>query len=204
MIVEYCRYGNLHSYVIKAKNRFVNQVDSGGNLIQMEQDKIDKIMAPVDGYFVVGAASTSIGAAEVAQCGSDIHSSNQIISRGKEETEGDDSSSCSSKAASLDAEIRAQLKQRELIEITSKLKPTSGENQEEIELNALDGTQQQRPDWSINYEASNEQVIETDELSPVSTRDLICWSFQIARGMDFLVSKKVIKPLNKNIHRINP
>lgn len=26
----------------------------------------------------------------------------------------------------------------------------------------------------------------------ISTRDLICWSFQVARGMEYLVSKKVI------------
>ncbi len=25
----------------------------------------------------------------------------------------------------------------------------------------------------------------------ISTRDLVCWSFQIARGMDYLASKKV-------------
>lgn len=27
----------------------------------------------------------------------------------------------------------------------------------------------------------------------ISTRDLICWAFQIARGMDYLASKNVIR-----------
>ena len=29
------------------------------------------------------------------------------------------------------------------------------------------------------------------QVPSISTRDLICWSFQIARGMEYLVSKKV-------------
>ena len=47
--------------------------------------------------------------------------------------------------------------------------------------------QQQPPEWSINYKTdeANGQIIS------LSTRELIYWSFQIARGMDYLSSKKV-------------
>ena len=37
--------------------------------------------------------------------------------------------------------------------------------------------------------------VENDADDVVTTRKLICWSFQIARGMDYLVSKKVIPSL---------
>jgi hypothetical protein len=54
--------------------------------------------------------------------------------------------------------------------------------------------QQQQPDWCMKY-IEEKEVIEADVISPVSKRELISWSFQIARGMDYLASKKV----NSNI-----
>ena len=50
-----------------------------------------------------------------------------------------------------------------------------------------DENDQQQPDWSLRYEQGEE-----DANNPVSTRDLIFWAFQIARGMDYLDSKKVV------------
>ena len=37
----------------------------------------------------------------------------------------------------------------------------------------------------------NQHNLDVDFNRPISTTDLISWSFQIARGMDYLVSKKV-------------
>ena len=57
-----------------------------------------------------------------------------------------------------------------------------------------DENDQQQPDWSLRYETSADDRQEegTDGANnPVSTRDLIYWVFQIARGMDYLASKKV-------------
>ena len=66
-------------------------------------------------------------------------------------------------------------------------------HQGEIELKLYQPTspediESQHPDWMINYRTNDE--VDTNCLS-ISTRELICWSFQIARGMDYLVSKKV-------------
>ena len=38
LIVDYCCYGNLLSYVIDARKRFVNQADSLGNLRKIKDD----------------------------------------------------------------------------------------------------------------------------------------------------------------------
>lgn len=39
--------------------------------------------------------------------------------------------------------------------------------------------------WRLNYRG------EYSELNSVCTRDLICWCFQIARGMRYLANRKV-------------
>lgn len=44
-----------------------------------------------------------------------------------------------------------------------------------------------QPAWRSNYKMDYKGPVRT-----VTTTDLVCWSFQIARGMDYLASKKVL------------
>ena len=53
----------------------------------------------------------------------------------------------------------------------------------------------EQPEWRMNYQQDDEQSATISDRI-VATRDLICWSFQIARAMDFLGSKKVIELLS--------
>jgi len=46
----------------------------------------------------------------------------------------------------------------------------------------------QYPPWRSNYKGDYRD--EPDQ--PLCTRDLLCWAFQIARGMDYLARRKVI------------
>ena len=66
--------------------------------------------------------------------------------------------------------------------------PSSKRQMSTEELINKEDQQQQQPDWSLRYEQGEE-----DANNPVSTRDLIFWAFQIARGMDYLDSKKVVE-----------
>lgn len=43
-----------------------------------------------------------------------------------------------------------------------------------------------QPDWRSNYRADNAEAM------TVTTTDLISWAFQVARGMDYLSSKRVL------------
>lgn len=49
---------------------------------------------------------------------------------------------------------------------------------------------QQQPEWSINYK-TNGAFLNNEQSVSLSTRELVYWSFQIARAMDYLSSKKV-------------
>ena len=50
--------------------------------------------------------------------------------------------------------------------------------------------QQQHSEWGNDQSVAD--VNRVNHHRAISTRDLISWSLQIARGMDFLVSKKVL------------
>lgn len=43
-----------------------------------------------------------------------------------------------------------------------------------------------QPDWRSNYRADNADAM------TVTTTDLVSWAFQVARGMDYLSSKRVL------------
>lgn len=43
-----------------------------------------------------------------------------------------------------------------------------------------------QPEWRSNYRSDYKGTTR-----PVCTHDLLCWAFQVARGMDYLSSRKV-------------
>ena len=63
-------------------------------------------------------------------------------------------------------------------------------NNHESIHNITSSQEEEPPDWSLNYQVDADD--DHYKSQRISTRDLICWSFQIARGMDYLVKKKIL------------
>jgi hypothetical protein len=124
-MVEYCRYGNLLSFISSARKRFINQVDSLGNLIKENENCRCSDTSAADYYLIPEVVNGRVGVANE-------------MAVGATELVGD------------------------------------------------------RRDVALMKAAADDDYMIDDELTgTVSTRDLIYWSFQIARAMDYLASKKV-------------
>ena len=116
IILEYCQFGNLQSYLIKNRNSFINQVDESGNLITADE------------------------------------TDNSPVNQQVTET------------------------------------PVSS------------------PRDSGGYLVPNsptDERNETEACQPMSTKDLVSWSFQIARGMSYLSRKKVIITMPYRVCEMN-
>ncbi|KAI9559363.1 hypothetical protein GHT06_016152 [Daphnia sinensis] len=135
VIVEYCRFGNLQTYLVGHRADFVNQVDEFGNLLT------DAEMQERD-------CSRNEGA---------IMPINQ-----------DEIQTSSSQANLVDQDVSA-------CPAGSSSSSSSGEV---IPGADTFGFYQQDPENQVSHS--------------ISTADLISWSFQIARGMDYLASRKVL------------
>lgn len=119
------------------------------------------------------------GAVAASNCAS---GSNKIVV--KDERDSDSLTSASDDISSVDSMAdgtQQKNHQRVFMQEADEISPPLTITANEIDEN-------QQPDWSTTY-----QLTDDDEplINPVSTRDLIFWVFQIARGMDYLASKKV-------------
>jgi hypothetical protein len=50
----------------------------------------------------------------------------------------------------------------------------------------LSNSSSEQPDWHVKYHGDYKCTP-----MPVCSQDLFCWAFQVARGMEYLVSRKV-------------
>ena len=115
IIVEYCRFGNLQSYLFKNRNNFINQVDEFGDM------------------------KTDMTTVDETDDGSDI------------------------------------------------------QQEKETSFSFVQDSNEYVRTYSSTDELNDSDLTHEDASQSISTTDLISWSFQIARGMGYLCSKKVLQ-----------
>ncbi|VVC44268.1 Protein kinase, ATP binding site,Tyrosine-protein kinase, active site,Immunoglobulin [Cinara cedri] len=121
VIVEYCRFGNIHQYLLKQRDRFVNQITPDGYL-DYDINTISK------NPFYVNIPNKIELCTKVDDSGTQIGSDGYLVP-------------------------------------------------DEVE-----------PEWRTNYRGDYKNLT----VKPICTHDLICWSFQVARGMEYLASRKIL------------
>ena len=115
IIVEYCRFGNLQSYLFKNRNNFINQVDEFGDM------------------------KTDMTTVDETDDGSDI------------------------------------------------------QQEKETSFSFVQDSNEYVRTYSSTDELNDSDLTHEDASQSITTTDLISWSFQIARGMGYLCSKKVLQ-----------
>ncbi|XP_075235082.1 vascular endothelial growth factor receptor 1-like [Lycorma delicatula] len=145
VIVEYCPYGNLHKFLQKHRETFINQVNPITGRIDsaiIKSSPKSEYVKPLSN----GITGTSQANGITSRLGSLSEDNQQINSNGTE--------------------------------VTSISTPVGEESFVFSYLNCRSHSQERK------HSRNNTQKI--------STQDLLCWSFQIARGMEYLASRKVL------------
>ncbi|KPJ01940.1 Vascular endothelial growth factor receptor 1 [Papilio xuthus] len=142
VIVEYCKFGNIHNYLQKHREVFIDQLT----------DNKDKNLGKVNKGFSCSSGSSAFH--------SDYFSSNHT-------QETDNTLIWEKRYALLKALEKYQCNY----------------------LICVSETGYVQPEWRSNYESD---YSDGRAPRPLFSRDLLAWAFQIARGMEYLASRKVL------------
>ncbi|XP_020711050.2 vascular endothelial growth factor receptor 1-like isoform X1 [Athalia rosae] len=148
VIVEYCRFGSLHTYLQRHRSSFIDQIDPATQKINP-----DFGMEPI-------VRSESIG------------SQNRLTYAALSFSRSMSIKSSDSNSASEQIDYR----QGEFGDVS--MSPDGGV----LSNNSI------QPGWRSNYRGDYKEK----NLKPICTQDLLCWAWQVARGMEYLSSRNVL------------
>ncbi|KAG5675894.1 hypothetical protein PVAND_005754 [Polypedilum vanderplanki] len=160
VIVEYCRFGNLQSFLVKHRPYFIDQV---------RNDRIDPMIMKNEMRWSKNSAYNSFNSEGnqytpqlnlgVSNPAAHMNTQGYVRHSGFHQVD-----SCNTEAT-----------------VVSNMETVTGED------NALLSNNSDQPLWRSNYGADYKGPART-----VCTSDLVCWAFQVARGMDYLATRKVL------------
>ncbi|XP_046747840.1 vascular endothelial growth factor receptor 1-like [Diprion similis] len=149
VIVEYCRFGNLHNYLQRHRASFVDQIDPA-------TQKIDP----------------NIGMERLTRSES-IGSQNRIKYAALSFSRSVSVKSSDSNSGSELVDYRQATEFGDV-----NMSPDGGV----LSNNSV------QPGWRSNYRGDYKD----HNLKPIRTQDLLCWAWQVSRGMDYLSSRNVL------------
>nr|CAD7437607.1 unnamed protein product [Timema bartmani] len=163
VIVEFCRYGNLHNYLIRHRDHFIDQIDKKTGLMD----------SSIGSEILARAASLSAKAKIRYAALSFNNSGENSFGENARESPG----YLTPRTPSLPPNSPGIEVDMAPISMTP-----AGEDSMMLSNNST------QPEWRSNVRGD----YKTNNVRPICTRDLLCWAFQVARGMEYLVGRKVL------------
>ncbi|KRJ97846.1 vascular endothelial growth factor receptor 1 isoform X6 [Drosophila yakuba] len=178
VIVEYCRFGNIQNFLLRNRKCFINQINP-------DTDHIDpSIMTQrmSDNYDL--HRDTNGGGLKYANVGFPIHSyinepHNNNTQPPTHRRNSDNDPRSGTRAGRTGSGSATYSYDRQM-DTCATVMTTVPEDDQIMSNNSV------QPAWRSNYKT------DSTEAMTVTTVDLISWAFQVARGMDYLSSKKVL------------
>ncbi|PNF14062.1 hypothetical protein B7P43_G03563 [Cryptotermes secundus] len=164
VIVEYCRFGNLHNYLLRHREDFIDQLDPKTGWID-----------PTIGVELLSRNESIKSKSKVKYAALSFSSSSGGDSR-SDDMAVDYRAACVHPGDRSPAVAGGDIEMN-LISMT----PTGEQDECMLSNNSI------QPEWRSNYRGDYKGTTR-----PVCTHDLLCWAFQVARGMDYLASRKVM------------
>ncbi|KAH8374479.1 hypothetical protein KR200_003893, partial [Drosophila serrata] len=182
VIVEYCRFGNIQNFLLRNRKCFINQISP-------ETDHIDpNIMTQRFSENFDLHRDANGGGLKYANVGFPLHSyMNQLNSSYNNNTQppphhrrNSDNDPRSGTRAGRPGSGSATYSYDRQMDTCNTVMTTVPEDDQIMSNNSV------QPAWRSNYKT------DSTEAMSVTTVDLVSWAFQVARGMDYLSSKKVL------------
>ncbi|KRG02703.1 uncharacterized protein Dmoj_GI14251, isoform B [Drosophila mojavensis] len=185
VIVEYCRFGNVQNFLLRNRKCFINQINPITDRIDptiMTQRISDNFDLHRDG----GVGGGVSGGLKYANVGFPNHPyinhmnsvNNNYTHHNRRNSDNDPRSG--TRAGRTVTGGSTYDRQMDTCATEATVMTTVPEDDHVMSNNSI------QPAWRSNYKT------DSTEAMSVTTTDLISWAFQVARGMDYLSSKKVL------------
>ncbi|XP_030080356.1 vascular endothelial growth factor receptor 1 isoform X3 [Drosophila hydei] len=189
VIVEYCRFGNIQNFLLRNRKCFINQINPINDRIDpsiMTQRISDNFDLHRDVGSGVGVGVGVSGGLKYANVGFPNHPyinhmnsvNNNYTHHNRRNSDNDPRSG--TRAGRTVTGGSTYDRQIDTCATEATVMTTVPEDDHVMSNNSI------QPAWRSNYKT------DSTEAMSVSTTDLISWAFQVARGMDYLSSKKVL------------
>ncbi|XP_047004974.1 vascular endothelial growth factor receptor 3 isoform X4 [Schistocerca americana] len=155
VIVEYCRFGNLHNYLLRHRDEFIDQIDPKTGTVdptigQEILERADSFNKKNRVKYAALSFTNSLSGGDIAV---DYRAAGAMVP--------------SSNSSGSEADHVSML--------------PAGEDDYVMSNNSI------QPEWRSNYRGDYK-----GNVRPICTCDLLCWAFQVAKGMEYLASRKVL------------
>ncbi|KAH8325621.1 hypothetical protein KR067_002519 [Drosophila pandora] len=182
VIVEYCRFGNIQNFLLRNRKCFINQINSETDhidpsiTIQRESENFD-LHRDANGGGGLKYANIGFPHHSYINHMNSVYNNNTHSSPHRRNSDNDPRSGT---RAGRTVTGNATYSYDRQMDTCATVMTTVPEDDQVMSNNSV------QPAWRSNYKT------DVTEAMPVTTVDLISWAFQVARGMDYLSSKKVL------------